>query len=421
MSRLPSLLRGPRRWRFLAVLSVAAFAVAAWVAPLGHRLLASPDGPGGADFGDPLPGLTTEQLAVFEQGKEDFEDVEGPEDGVGPVFNGSSCAECHAGPATGGGSARFATYFGRRVSGRFDPMIDFGGPNIQAQGIIGLNGFQFQGEVVPRQATIVARRRAGATFGFGLVDAVTDDALRTLAMMQSRSTPFTAGRPNEVTNLRNGRRAVGRFGWKAQGGTLLDFAAGAYKDELGVTTAGFVRDGQGRNIGEENAPQGRVDLLRFNPVASPNEADQEDVESLANFMRLLAPPPRGPVGFAEQRGERVFAAIGCNNCHVPSLTTGASPIRALSRVTFNPYSDFLLHDMGRLGDGIEQGSARGTEMRTAPLWGLRTQPSFLHDGRASSIADAILMHEGQGAGSQQQFRRLSAQQRRDLLAFLNSL
>ena len=113
-------------------------------------------------------------------------------------------------------------------------------------------------------------------------------------------------------------------------------------------------------------------------------------------MRLLAPPPRGAITPEVQAGEQVFQRIGCAGCHVPTWTTGSSPIAALGGVTFHPYSDFLLHDMGALGDGIEQGRARGTEMRTMPLWGLRMRQMFLHDGRTRSLADAIGAHAGQG-------------------------
>ena len=114
-------------------------------------------------------------------------------------------------------------------------------------------------------------------------------------------------------------------------------------------------------------------------------------------------------------------AIGCADCHTPSLTTGPSPISALSNKTFQPFSDFLLHNMGRLGDGIVQGNATGREMRTAPLWGLTSRPVFLHDGRAKTPTAAILFHDGQGAQARQNFLRLRGSQQQGLLAFLRSL
>jgi CxxC motif-containing protein (DUF1111 family) len=121
------------------------------------------------------------------------------------------------------------------------------------------------------------------------------------------------------------------------------------------------------------------------------------------------------------QGSRLFAQVGCADCHVPSLTSGASDVAALSYRTFEPYSDFLLHDMGALGDGIEQGTASGREMRTAPLWGLRAVTTFLHDGRASSIDEAILAHDGQGRRARRRFEALSASRKAVLIEFLRAL
>lgn len=399
----------------------AVLAVLLATQPGGSVAAQPPAPPAGPQFGDPLPGLTQEEHALFVEGKTAFEEVEGAADGVGPVFNGVSCAECHASPVTGGGSDILSTRIGAVVNGRFDPLERFGGPTIQTQGVVGKNGFRFRGEVVPKQATVVARRRSPPVFGFGLVEAVPDIDLVLLSVVQHLATPETAGRPNVVRNLRTGFPAVGRFGWKAQIATLTDFAGDAYKDEMGITTPGWFRSGDGRLIDDENAPQGNAGLLKFNPVASPNEPDIEDVILFRNFMRLLAPPPRGPVTLTVRAGEKVFHSIGCANCHVPMLETGSNAVAALDRKEFHPYSDFLLHDMGALGDGIEQGTGRGPDMRTAPLWGLRELPFFLHDGRAATVEDAILQHRGQGQGSRDEFKALPRRQKDTLLAFLYSL
>ena len=130
---------------------------------------------------------------------------EGDADGIGPVFNGRSCVECHAGPATGGSGDTLSTRIRATINGRFDPLLEFGGPTLQTKGILGLNGFQFPGEVVPPQATIVARRRSNPLFGFGLVDAVPDAHFHFTALLQRVFTPETAGRPNRVKDLRTGR------------------------------------------------------------------------------------------------------------------------------------------------------------------------------------------------------------------------
>ncbi|MBX9585187.1 MAG: hypothetical protein K2X87_33185 [Gemmataceae bacterium] len=402
--------------------TLAAAGLVAVVALPGSRpAQADPPDPDGHDFGDPLPGLTADELARFHAGKEAFEEVEGVADGVGPVFNGSSCAECHNGEATGGGNATLSTRIGAVVDGRFDPLVRFGGPTLQTRGIVGLQGYEYAGEVVPPEATVVARRRSPPLFGLGLVDAVPDDTFRELARQQHDRDPATAGRPNLVPDLRTGDTVVGRFGWKAGLGSLFDFAADAYKDEMGITVPGFIRTPDGRTIGEENAPQGLHDLLRYNPVESPNEPDVEDIVLFTDFMTFLAPPPRGEVTREVRAGEAVFHRIGCATCHVPTLRTGRHEVRALDRVRFHPYSDFLLHDMGALGDGIEDGSGRGSEMRTAPLWGLLTQPAYLHDGRAATIEDAILLHDGQGRNARNRYLDLKRANKRALSAFLNSL
>ncbi len=373
------------------------------------------------DFGDPLPGLTADERERFLAGAEAFMEEEGPPDGLGPVFNDVSCASCHNGPAVGGGSDVLSTRIGAMRDEVFDPLEDLGGPTIQTQGIGTIEGHEFVGEVVPEEATIVSRRRATPTFGFGLVDSVPDRTLVFIARMQHRFSPETAGRPNIVVNLLTGEPAVGRFGWKAQTATVFDFCADAYKDEMGITVPGLHDSDDGRNVAEENPPQGDRDALLFNPLPSPNEEDTADVAAFADFIRLLAPPPRGRVTAGARAGENIFRRIGCASCHLPTLRTGPSDIEALDGVVFHPFSDFLVHDMGSLGDGIEQGTASGREMRTAPLWGLREQGAFLHDGRAESIEEAILLHDGQGQGAANRFRRLSDRQQGHLLDFLNSL
>jgi CxxC motif-containing protein (DUF1111 family) len=364
-------------------------------------------------FGDPLPGLTADQLAAFVAGQEGFEEEEDAADGLGPVFNDVSCAACHSQAATGGGSDIVETRFGRLDrDGRFDPMVEFGGSLIQTDGIGPVPGFDFAGEVVPSRATIVAGRRTTPLFGAGLIEAVPDQLLLGIAAAQRQFTPATAGRAHIVFDVAERRQAVGRFGWKCQVATLLTFSGDAYVNEMGITTPLFP---------DEQCPQGDCDALAFDPVPGVDEPDNEDIEAFADFMRLLGPPPRGAITDAVRAGADVFQRIGCANCHRPSLRTGLSPVHALDRVTFFPYSDFLLHDMGSLGDGIAQGDARRREMRTAPLWGLRVMTTFLHDGRATSVTGAILAHDGQGRAARERFVRLRNTDRLRLLAFLNSL
>jgi CxxC motif-containing protein (DUF1111 family) len=384
-------------------------------------------------FGRPLSGISSGERARFEAGKESFEEVEAVADGIGPVFNDVSCVACHDGQATGGGSAILSVRIGTTTNGRFDPLINRGGPVLQKKGIGPVGDVNFVGEVVPPEATLVANRRATQVFGLGLVDATPDFQFELLSFLQHVVTPNQAGRPNRVIDQRTGEFRVGRFGWKAQLSTLFDFSGDAYKEEMGITVAGhsdpdnpgtirpFFADGDGRLLSKENPPQGDESLLLANPVEDPNEPDDEDLVLFTDFMTFLAPPPRGNQNVATLRGSVLFEQIGCAVCHKPTLITGFNWSPTLSFRVYHPYSDFLLHDMGSLGDGIEQGTARGSEMRTAPLWGLRVQPSFLHDGRATTIEDAIREHRGQGQKANDNFDRLSTRDRAALLEFLRSL
>lgn len=359
-------------------------------------------------FGDPLSGLTKDEMNLFSEGREDFMEEEKPEDGLGPVFNDVSCAACHSNPVVGGDSNVLETRFGRIVKKKFDAMNEFGGSLIQSQGIGVCGG----GETVPDEATIKAGRKTTPLFGLGLVDNVPDSLLDEIAEDQKRNHPDVAGTANRVKDVASGQNRTGRFGWKAQVATLLTFSGDAYLNEMGITNPFFPT---------ENAPQGDAKLLaKCDTVADP-EDDGTGVHNFNNFMTLLGPPPRGPVTPKVLAGEAVFRQIGCAICHHPTLTTGPSSIAALNQVSFQPFSDFLLHNMGSLGDGIEQGGATGSQMRTAPLWGLSVRKTFLHDGRATNLPDAILAHDGQGLPARNRYTELSKSDLKDLIAFLNSL
>ena len=371
-------------------------------------------------FGDPLPGLTADELALFQQGKDVFEEVEGVADGLGPVFNEASCVACHAGPATGGSTGRLETRFGRRNEIRifnrlkvtFDPLAELGGSLLQDHGIGPVPGHDFPAETVPAKANVVASRRTTPLFGLGLVDATPDAQFRSIAAWQARNAPDAAGTVAVVDNLFTGARSVAKFGWKNVNPTLLQFSGDAYLNEMGITSPKFPN---------ENCPQGDCTTLAFNPRPDINDADGADVQEFADFMTFLAPPPRGTITFQSRTGQDVFRSIGCAVCHVSTLITGPNAVKALDRVAYHPYSDFLLHDMGSLGDGIVQGATHARQMRTAPLWGLRVAPSLLHDGRATTPREAILAHDGQGRRARNRFAALDAKSQAALLAFLDTL
>jgi CxxC motif-containing protein (DUF1111 family) len=365
-------------------------------------------------LGGPIGGLAGADLARFADGQDEFEEVEGVEVGLGPVFNEASCTACHSAPI-GGANGRMETRFGRSSFDGFDPLASRGGSLLQdhAIGAVTMNGktYTYTAEVVPGLANVKAGRITTPLFGLGLVDAVPDGAFLDLARYQARYFPATAGVPNMVTEIRTGALRVGRFGWKGQVPTLHQFSGDAYLNEMGFTSPEFPL---------ENDPQGNHGALGFNPVPAMND-DGEGVEKFFDFMTLLGPPPRGAPTQLTDAGSDVFRKIGCANCHTPTLVTGTHAVAALSRKSFQPYSDFLLHDMGTLGDGIVQGRASGRQMRTAPLWGLTARPTYLHDGRARTVEGAVLGHSGQGAGARDRYSRLDLRDRYALLAFLKSL
>jgi CxxC motif-containing protein (DUF1111 family) len=382
----------------------------------------------GPNFGDPLPGLSAAEQAQFAAGKTAFEAAEDVGDGLGPVFNENACVACHTtvvggSSVTGAGSTRLETRFGQKTGPgefAFDPLADLGGSLLQDHAIGMVGTSNYVPEVVPQQANVVAQRRTTPLFGLGLVDNVPDDTLRQVAALEQANSPATAGRLSIVDDVGFGQPGrVGRFGWKCQQATLFAFSGDAYLNEMGITTPMFPM---------ENCPQGDCTDFPVGPPGNPalppvpNDADNSTLVMFTDFMRFLGPPPQLTLTGQAQQGAALFTQIGCNNCHVPSLTTGnGSDSAALNNVTFFPYSDFLLHDMGSLGDGIAQGTAGRTEIRTAPLWGVRLQANLLHDGRAKDIPQAILMHRGQGQAASDAFANLNHGQQTALVAFLKSL
>ena len=384
----------------IGVLGLAAFQVIAQ------------QGPPGSPGPIPVPGLTPAQQLAFSQGSRTFAKNYGVADGLGPVFNDDSCSDCHR---NGGGTNRTVTRFGRLDGAVFDPLEELGGSLVQSRGIGSITTVDgthdFVGERTPPGATVTTRRRSQALQGLGLVDAIAEGAWHALALAELQTDPSTAGRVHIVLDRSTGGAAVGKFGWKAQVPTLTQFAADALLNEMGITNPLF-RD--------EACPQGDCQALDFNPAHAMND-DGRDVEDLASFMTMLAPVPRGALTDDAIAGEQLFTQIGCATCHRPTLQTGPSPIAALDRVDFHPYSDFLLHDMGSLGDRIVQGQATGAEMRTQPLWGVRATNRLLHDGTATTLEDAIRRHDGQARAARDRFVALDAGRLAQLLAFLRSL
>ena len=362
-------------------------------------------------FGGPLAGLTREQLDAFNAGRFEFTKIETPEGGLGPIFNGRSCVECHTAPAVGGGSNIRVTRFGRNADGVFDALESQGGSLLQRFAI----NPQLQ-EVIPHDANTISQRLSTPLFGLGLIEAIPDTAI--LQNMLAAKPDGVRGRAAEITDVVSGQKRIGRFGWKAQQATLLAISADAYLNEMGITNRFFPT---------ENAPNGNEALLaRFKRTTDPeDEVDavtgKGDIDLVADFMRLLAPPTRLAVTPQASVGESLFSQVGCTACHTPSLRTGPHPVAALDRKTVNLYSDLLLHDMGALNDGIAQANATTREMKTPPLWGLRARGPFLHDGRATTLDAAIRAHDGEGALARDRYIGMTPQLRRNLMEFLGTL
>jgi CxxC motif-containing protein (DUF1111 family) len=388
-------------------------------AVLGSSTLVAqgPNPPGPGNPGGPLIGLTQQQMQQFQQGVQEFTQNENPQTGLGPVFNGVSCAQCHNAGALGGASPNLGisvvTRIGAMVNGQYSDLQNVGGPLIQARSLREILGPQYPigREVVPPQAQFVSRRITTPVFGMGLIEAI--PAATILSRSNVPQGGGIMGVANIVFNPDTGLAEVGRFGWKAQSPSIHAFAGDAYLNEMGITNPSFPA---------ENLPQGQNIPPGGDPRPDDPESGDGAVEALSNFMRLSAFPAALPGTRNSEFGRRIFERIQCASCHVPSMRTGFSPIAAISNKDVPLYSDLLLHRMGAaLADGIRQGQAQGDQWRTPPLWGLRLRPFLLHDGRATSIEEAVRAHGGEAARSRTQFEQLNHLEKIQIMEFLRRL
>ncbi len=382
-----------------------------------------------------IEGMAASQVARHLAGDAEFGRRFAVADGLGPVFVATSCEQCHAGDGKGHPSFNLVR-FGRTGLGGFDPMVEYGGPQLQHRSIPG-----YPAERVPSEASGVSALTPPAVTGLGFLDMVADETLIALADPQDRDGDGISGRlqlhaPTELIETvleleargspdpdARGRlvdgRYIGRFGKKALTVNLLHQTVGAYHQDMGITSDLLMED-------------------LFNPAAgsrvSDGAADPEvssaAVADVVFYLKTLRAPARRDAAHPEVlAGEQLFADIGCEGCHVPTLRTGDSELDVLDRVEFHPYTDLLLHDMGpELDDGYTEGRALTSEWRTPPLWGIGIQERFqggqafyLHDGRALSLRQAIELHGGEGARSRDAFRSLPPDDQERLLRFLRSL
>jgi len=418
--------------------------------------------PGPPGAGRPLPGLTTAEMAFFNEGANRFREIDsvsGTEpgatgSGLGPRFNMNTCAGCHAQPAPGGSSPSPSSQQNAHVNPQIAVATEYGAKNtipsfIQPNGPVRVVRFARNADGTPDGGVhnlFVISGRSDATgcsivqpdfnsaleqnnaffriptpvYGAGLIESIPDAAI--LANLAANG-PLKQqlgilGRVNRSAN----DGTVTRFGWKAQNKSLLLFGGEAYNVEQGVTNELFPTErDETPGCATNPTPEDQTNFTAATPTAS-----MSDVTGFAQFMRYLAPPQPAPPGDpSAARGSQVFAQIGCVLCHTPSLQTGNASSAALSRQNVPIYSDLALHNMGQgLADGINQGLAQGGDWRTAPLWGLGQRIFFLHDGRAPDLAAAIEAHASQGSEAAQViggYNALPAQAKQDLIDFLRSL
>lgn len=350
--------------------------------------------------GGQQPSSASDTSALIARGELLFSASFTPSQGLGPLFNHTSCAGCHSTPSKGGmgpDGIGTAIRVGRLTTSGFDPMIGRGGPIARTRSVSerGLPCELQPG--IPAGANVTSVRNAPDLYGKGLIDGLPDEVIAAGAIPKADG---VNGRVHWVKGA-DGKEHVGRFGWKADTATLKQFVADAFRNELGITNPLAPVD---------IAPAGQPGHHRCFGEGSGVEDDGSTIDAVTAFIASLPAPVPHPLS---PRGAELFLRLGCETCHTPSLGTE-------QRLML--YSDLLLHDLGpALDDKVVQGQAGGRDWRTTPLWGLGRRQRFLHDGRARTLLEAILAHGGEATTAQQRFLRLVPPDSDALLAFLSSL
>jgi CxxC motif-containing protein (DUF1111 family) len=395
--------------------------------------------------------------ATHQADRTKFEEVEQLSDGLGPLYNAQSCRECHQSPVSGAGSQVAELRVGHQ-----GPEGHFRNPEIRiAQGVEVISGRSLvndraicpnaaypDGEIqerVPETETIRTFRLSLSLLGDGFVEAVADQTLIDLAQQQCKSSHRKiCGQVLQVPIVEApGQMSVGRFGWKDQHASLLSFAGDAYLNEMGITN--------------RLQPDEVTNLC--NAASEPNDTPGpdglSDIDHFARFVRATKAPARDSKvasSAVAKKGYGLFDKIGCATCHVETLTTAPAGTKinggtftipvALGSITFHPYGDFLMHDVGT-GDGILQATrehygnkvfqmmsgylskqdfeSSRNKIRTAPLWGVRLRPRLMHDGASLTLRDAILRHRGEASHVSQRFEKLKGEDQEAIIEFLKSL
>ncbi|MCD6067425.1 MAG: thiol oxidoreductase [Bacteroidetes bacterium] len=362
----------------------------------------------------PVDGLSSQEKIQFLKGDVAFNDeVFTSQTGLGPLFVANSCGTCHAGDGKGHPFTSL-TRFGQTDSSG-NQYLHVGAPQLQNRAIPG-----YTPETLPAGVGF-SKILPPANTGLGYLDAVSDADILALADPNDLNGDGISGVPNWIhppaycqeranTVSHNGKY-IARFGKKGAAYDLLQQTANAYNQDMGVSSSFEHYD-------------------TYSHLDMDPEVSNETVNNVVFYLKALKAPYRRNADDADVRsGEQLFMTAGCDKCHTPELKTGASSIAALSNKTFYPYTDMLLHDMGSgLDDNYTEGSAKTYEWKTPPLWGLGLSKAsqggsyfLLHDGRAHSIEEAILMHGGEGFVSKNYYQSLPATEKEKVIKFLESL
>lgn len=382
-----------------------------------------------APLGEPLPSATPEQLETFARGLAVGRHRFTPSEGLGPAFNASFCMACHEKPTAGGSAGLYRSFF---LTGRLtaDGAFQAGESAGAAGGVLRLNNVgteHLPRPAIPDTTTIIAQRNPIPFYGVGLVAEIEDDEILERADPDDEDGDGISGRPNYD------RGFVGRFGRKAQTVSIEGFIRGPLFNHLGITSnplsdaqramlpvdSSSNEDGSRSRslveglfeLGQAAAPDGP--LTDDDDAADP-ELSSQDLFDIVSYSMLLAAPLVDEPTPQSESGRLAFNEARCTDCHTPRLKGPRGPLHV--------YSDFLLHDMGPdLADGLVAKDATGSEFRTQPLWGIAAVGPYLHDGRATTLHDAIVAHGGEASASQTLYTGFDSAKQADLRAFLVSL
>jgi len=406
-------------------------------------------------FDNKTNGLVDDATHTADQAK--FDEIEQISDGLGPLYNAQSCRECHQNPTSGGSSQVSELRVGHRgPDGKFvnpDISIARGTEIIKGRTLVNDRAIcpnaafpstEIQ-ERVPDSEKIRTFRISLNLLGDGFVEAVPDQTFVDLAKDQCRKNHNKiCGQVLYVPILEAlGQTGVGRFGWKDQHASLLSFSADAYLNEMGITSR--LQPDEVTNLCNTASE----------PNDKPDAGGLSDIDRFARFMRATEAPARDAQLAQTQQvrlGAELFDRVGCDICHVQTLTTAPEGTKInggtftipppLGQKQFHPYGDFLLHNVGT-GDGIvvamlehygkrmyqttwrnlsiPEFNNTANKVRTAPLWGVRLHSRLMHDGASVTLLDAILRHRGEAAHVTEKFRKLKPADKEALLEFLRSL